>query len=91
MTHNDTKLNNMLFDDLGKGICMVDLDTMMSGEIIFDTGDVLRTMCNPSGEDGRMGPVGFDTLVYHNFIKVSINSFKFINRIIQKNPIKRAM
>ncbi|MBK7608209.1 MAG: aminoglycoside phosphotransferase family protein [Saprospiraceae bacterium] len=69
VTHNDTKLNNMLFDDLGKGICMVDLDTMMSGEIIFDTGDVLRTMCNPSGEDGRMGPVGFDTLVYHNFIK----------------------
>ncbi|MBK8777483.1 MAG: phosphotransferase [Saprospiraceae bacterium] len=35
VTHNDTKLNNMLFDDLGKGICMVDLDTMMSGEIIL--------------------------------------------------------
>ncbi|MBM3401771.1 MAG: aminoglycoside phosphotransferase family protein [Bacteroidetes bacterium] len=42
--HHDTKISNMLFDrDTMKGICVIDLDTMMSGKYISDLGDMMRT------------------------------------------------
>lgn len=42
--HHDTKISNMLFDkDTMKGICVIDLDTMMSGKFISDLGDMMRT------------------------------------------------
>ena len=42
--HHDTKISNMLFDkDSMKGICVIDLDTMMSGKFISDLGDMMRT------------------------------------------------
>lgn len=68
VVHNDTKINNVLFDKNEKGVCMVDLDTVMRGTILFDTGDALRTLCNPSGEDGRLAPIGFHEEAYIQFI-----------------------
>ncbi|HNT22210.1 MAG TPA: aminoglycoside phosphotransferase family protein, partial [Saprospiraceae bacterium] len=68
IVHNDTKINNVLFDKDEKGVCMVDLDTVMRGTVLFDTGDALRTLCNPSGEDGGRGPVGFHEEAYVQFI-----------------------
>ncbi len=68
VVHNDTKINNVLFDKNEKGVCMVDLDTVMRGTILFDTGDALRTLCNPSGEDGTLAPVGFYEEAYIRFI-----------------------
>ncbi len=52
ITHNDTKLNNILIDDLtGEGICVLDLDTVMPGLSLYDFGDMVRTGSNSAEED----------------------------------------
>ncbi len=51
ITHNDCKLNNLLFDHDGRAICVVDLDTVMPGTVLFDFGDMARTMLSPVAED----------------------------------------
>lgn len=54
ITHNDTKLNNVLFDDhTGEGICVIDLDTVMPGLAPCDFGDMVRTATSPAVEDER--------------------------------------
>ena len=51
-THNDTKLNNVLIDDLtGTGCCVIDLDTVMPGLPHYDFGDMVRTGTSPAAED----------------------------------------
>ena len=53
-THNDTKLNNVMLDDeTGKGICVIDLDTVMPGLTLYDFGDLVRTSVSPAAEDER--------------------------------------
>jgi len=52
ITHNDTKLNNVLMDDhTGKGICVIDLDTVMPGSSLYDFGDMVRSSTATSAED----------------------------------------
>lgn len=51
ITHNDCKLNNLLFDPDNRAICVVDLDTVMPGTVLFDFGDMARTMLSPAPED----------------------------------------
>jgi Ser/Thr protein kinase RdoA (MazF antagonist) len=51
ITHNDTKLNNVLFDASGKMLCVVDLDTVMPGCVHFDFGDAVRTGASTAAED----------------------------------------
>ena len=52
VTHNDTKLNNLMFEyKSNKGICLVDLDTIMPGSICYDYGDFIRSACNSAKED----------------------------------------
>lgn len=52
VTHNDTKLNNILLDKkTGKGLCVIDLDTVMPGLSIFDFGDSIRFGANTAAED----------------------------------------
>jgi Ser/Thr protein kinase RdoA (MazF antagonist) len=52
VTHNDTKLNNVLLDDVtGEGICVVDLDTVMPGLALYDFGDMVRSSTSPAAED----------------------------------------
>ena len=52
VTHNDTKLNNVLMDaDTGEGVCIVDLDTVMPGLVIYDFGDSIRFGANHCAED----------------------------------------
>ncbi len=54
VTHNDTKLNNVLFDKAsGTGICVVDLDTVMPGLSLYDFGDSIRFGANTAAEDER--------------------------------------
>ena len=54
VTHNDTKLNNVLFDKTTKkGICVVDLDTVMPGSVLYDFGDSIRFGANTAAEDEK--------------------------------------
>src|ERR1700744_5067627 len=53
VTHHDTKISNVLFDTTGKGICVIDLDTMMPGYFISDVGDMLRTYLSPVSEEEK--------------------------------------
>ena len=54
VTHNDTKLNNVLMDEkTGEGLCIIDLDTVMPGLAINDFGDSIRFGANHSAEDER--------------------------------------
>jgi Ser/Thr protein kinase RdoA (MazF antagonist) len=54
VTHNDTKLNNVMLDDAtGEGICVIDLDTVMPGLALYDFGDMVRTTTSPAKEDGQ--------------------------------------
>lgn len=52
ITHNDTKVNNILMDDLsGEGMCVIDLDTVMPGLALYDFGDMVRAGTSPAEED----------------------------------------
>ena len=54
VTHNDTKINNVLLDDAtGEGTCVIDLDTVMPGLAAYDFGDMVRTATCPAPEDER--------------------------------------
>ena len=54
ITHNDTKLNNVMIDnDTARAICVIDLDTVMPGSVLFDFGDLVRTATNTGREDER--------------------------------------
>lgn len=54
ITHNDTKLNNVLIDDqTGAGICVIDLDTTMPGSAVYDFGDLIRMGTATAAEDER--------------------------------------
>jgi len=54
VTHNDTKINNVLFDDeTERGLCVIDLDTTMPGSPLYDFGDLVRTATCQAAEDER--------------------------------------
>ena len=51
-THNDTKINNVLFDvETGQDVCVIDLDTLMPGILAYDFGDSMRSGANTADED----------------------------------------
>jgi Ser/Thr protein kinase RdoA (MazF antagonist) len=51
VTHHDTKISNVLFDAQDKGLCVIDLDTVMPGYFISDVGDMMRTYLSPVDEE----------------------------------------
>ncbi len=53
ITHNDTKLNNVMLTAEGEGICVIDLDTVMPGLVLYDFGDMVRTATSSTLEDER--------------------------------------
>jgi Ser/Thr protein kinase RdoA (MazF antagonist) len=54
VVHNDPKVNNvMIHAGTGEAVCMVDLDTVKSGTVLFDFGDCVRSAANPLGEDAQ--------------------------------------
>lgn len=69
VTHNDTKLNNVMFDDkTGEGICVLDLDTVMPGSALYDFGDSIRFGASTAAEDEPdLSTVWMDLGLYQQF------------------------
>ncbi len=71
VTHNDTKINNILFDaDTKEAICVIDLDTVMPGSALYDFGDALRIGASTAAEDEtNLDLVHFDKEYFKSFTK----------------------
>jgi len=71
LIHGDPKVDNIMIDDFtGKGIAMIDLDTVKPGLIHYDFGDALRSICNPAGEEASdLKEVLFDVGLCEAFVK----------------------
>lgn len=71
VTHNDTKLNNVLFDDGTRLPCtVIDLDTVMPGSYLYDFGDAMRSGSTHAAEDEKdLSLVDFDLELYEAFTK----------------------
>jgi len=70
VTHNDTKISNVLFDTNNKGLCVIDTDTVMPGVVHYDFGDAIRTICNSAAEDERdLDKVNFNLEYYNAYTK----------------------
>lgn len=78
VTHNDTKLNNILFDiNTGKALCVVDLDTIMPGYSVNDFGDSIRFGATTALEDETdLSLVNFDIGLYELYVKGFIEGAK---------------
>lgn len=94
-THNDTKFNNILFDASNRAMCIVDLDTVMPGSILFDFGDAIRTGANTAMEDEKdLSKVDINLSIYeaytsgfikstrHTLTEVEINNLAFAARFM---------
>ena len=71
VTHNDTKLNNVLFDEkTGRALCVIDLDTIMPGLALNDYGDSIRFGASTAAEDEPdLGKVHFDLGLFEAYTK----------------------
>ena len=71
VTHNDTKLNNILMDaSTGQALCIVDLDTIMPGLVLFDYGDAIRFGANHNAEDeADLSKVQFDAHLFEVYTR----------------------
>lgn len=77
VTHNDTKISNVLFNKKNKGLCVIDTDTVMPGIVHYDFGDAIRTICNSAAEDEtNLDLVTFNTDYYKAYTKGFLKKMK---------------
>ena len=78
VTHNDTKLNNVLLDkDNKKGVCVIDLDTVMPGSSLYDFGDSIRFGCNTASEDEtNLSKVNFSMEYFEAYVEGFLSEVK---------------
>ena len=78
VTHNDTKLNNILFDkETNEAICIIDLDTVMPGLSLYDFGDSIRFGANTAAEDEKdISKVSLSIPLYKAYVKGYLSSAK---------------
>ena len=78
VTHNDTKINNILFEeDSSKAVCIIDLDTVMPGSLLYDVGDALRVGGSTAAEDETdLGKVHFNEKAFEAFTKGYLSEVK---------------
>ncbi len=71
ITHNDTKINNILFHRITqKPVCVIDLDTLGPGYFIYDLGDMVRTFVSPVSEEEKdLGKVAFRADIYSSLLE----------------------
>ena len=78
VTHNDTKINNILFDkDTRQAVCVIDLDTVMPGSALYDFGDALRIGASTAAEDETdLDKVFFNEAAFEGFAKGYFSEMK---------------
>lgn len=78
VTHNDTKINNILFEkDSSKAVCIIDLDTVMPGSLLYDVGDALRVGGSTAAEDETdLEKVHFNEKAFEAFVKGYLTEVK---------------
>jgi len=88
VTHNDTKLNNVLLDNTTQeGICVIDLDTVMPGSSLYDFGDLVRTSTSPAAEDETdLSKVGMQLPMFAALVEGYLSSAKNV-----LTPLEREM
>mgnify|MGYP000334029931 CR=1 FL=1 len=75
--HCDTKVNNMMFDENGHVLCVIDLDTVMPSYIFSDFGDFMRTAANTGEEDDKnLDNVNFNMEIFKAFTKGYLETAK---------------
>ncbi|WP_163717618.1 phosphotransferase enzyme family protein [Mangrovibacterium lignilyticum] len=77
VTHNDTKINNILFDQKGDVLCVIDLDTVLSSTVLNDFGDAIRSYTNTGLEDDPdLSKVSMDMQIFEGFTKGYVSEAK---------------
>ena len=91
--HNDTKLNNFLFDGEHNGLCLIDLDTIMMGYFHYDFGDAVRTVVSETNEDERdLEKIVFNLDLFASFIDgISHSGLKLTDKEIAYLPMSCAL
>jgi len=70
VTHNDTKINNILFDQQGEVLCVIDLDTVLNSTCLNDFGDAMRSYTNTGQEDDEnLDAVSCDLAIFEGFTR----------------------
>ncbi len=89
VTHNDTKLNNVLLDNkTGEPVCVIDLDTIMPGSLCYDFGDSIRFGCNPCSEDEKdLSKVNFSFDLYKVYLEGYMSTVKDSITQIEKDNL----
>ncbi|PCJ94491.1 MAG: hypothetical protein COA50_12075 [Flavobacteriaceae bacterium] len=91
ITHNDTKLNNVLFDKNNQGLCVVDLDTVMPGFVHYDFGDGIRTSANTGEEDDAdLKNIGYDLEMFKAFSRGYISATHELLNEVELNSLAYA-
>jgi Ser/Thr protein kinase RdoA (MazF antagonist) len=82
VTHNDTKLNNVLLDETtAEGICVIDLDTTMPGCALYDFGDMVRTAAPTTREDDpNVTQIGVRLDRFEALVKGYLSTADFLNQ-----------
>jgi thiamine kinase-like enzyme len=82
VTHNDTKINNIMFDEkTAEALCVIDLDTVMPGLSLYDFGDIVRTTISNAEEDEKdLSGIIIDISRFEAIVKGYLSSAKaFLN------------
>ena len=84
--HCDTKVNNMMFDEEGHVLCVIDLDTVMPSFVFSDYGDFLRSAANTTAEDDPdMSHVAFNEEIFKAFTRGYIEGARFLTPMEMEN------
>ncbi len=91
--HNDTKLNNILFNKQDEALCLIDLDTIMKGYFHYDFGDAIRTIVNTANEDEiDLSKIEFNKPLFEAFIDGLTRNASFLsNKEIEYLPLATAL
>jgi len=91
--HNDAKLNNILFSSTNKGLCMIDLDTIMKGYFHYDFGDAIRTIVNPASEEEKdLSKILFNKSLFKAFIDGLKSNGEFLSsKELELLPLSTAL